>query len=350
MKKPHIAALLALLFVLTSLSGCITIVRPAGPTVEAATPGVSPPPSAVSPTPGGVSPSQPTVTPTAPSGVKEAEGVRWNAGALCAVGFIGYGDPWWGIAPDFLPLFMVHRDLWEKHDYGTNTIQHLGEENFYILPRYADATVIIEAITTDGQVIEQVYSGGSDSVIIACNESDLYRNTLITVTGGGGSVSFSPSVSLMDGSVELPGGGGVQDITVPHNSYDEAGPALGVWDRYGVHPDMGDAMWSLEFAENGSMRYFYGWPYSEIVEDFRGTYYVVNNGNGAGKVPDGSVIFSLYLSGGIALEGETYPFYGVYELAPGDRNTLNVTHVSGDKLIYSDPDGASYLFDAGGVG
>jgi len=110
---------------------------------------------------------------------------------------------------------------------------------------------------------------------------------------------------------------------------------IGTWSAPSVYtPDGNEFALGLEFYRDGSMRYWYGWPYSDIIEDFEGFCWMVY-----GYQPDDpgmlGVTFSMTLAGGLALEdSEPYSFYGEYGIAVGEEDTVTVHHIYGDPLFY----------------
>lgn len=79
-----------------------------------------------------------------------------------------------------------------------------GEELFCIVSHYVDSSITVERaeLSDDGELEAKETLVTSDKpIIIQCNESDLYSNVIITIKHKEDSVTFSPFISLMDGSV-----------------------------------------------------------------------------------------------------------------------------------------------------
>lgn len=79
-----------------------------------------------------------------------------------------------------------------------------GQEMFCILPHYLGSTITVNRaeISDDGKLVEKEKLVTSDKpIFIQCNESDLHSNVIITIKHNDDSTSFSPYISLMDGSV-----------------------------------------------------------------------------------------------------------------------------------------------------
>ena len=113
---------------------------------------------------------------------------------------------------------------------------------------------------------------------------------------------------------------------------------VGSWIAHGVYnADGQEFTLGLEFFRGHSMRYWCGYPFSDIVESFEGNCWV--NYDYAMKNPESkSVIFSLTLTGGIALENmQAYDFYGKYDVASAG-DTLTVHFIDGSPLFYGMPD------------
>lgn len=81
-----------------------------------------------------------------------------------------------------------------------------GEETYLIVPRYEGETITItemkmDETTAEITATENVNTVTDTAVTVRCNPSDLYSNVQITLDYNGDMVTFSPFISLMDGSV-----------------------------------------------------------------------------------------------------------------------------------------------------
>ena len=139
--------------------------------------------------------------------------VEWEEGDLCALIFIGYNkdfsalaetDPFKGLGEKFPSLRKMTKF----------TVETEGDEVYYIIPRYKDATITVNEFRFDFDNMKEItgkelYRGGAEPVLIRCNISDIHPNTSVTVTGDGRKITFSPTSGAGDdiqhiGS--LPGG------------------------------------------------------------------------------------------------------------------------------------------------
>lgn len=81
-----------------------------------------------------------------------------------------------------------------------------GWDIYCIVPATDDTKITVNGVEldTDAQISTtgELYSATGDAILLYCNVSDILSNTLVTVTSGSESLSFSPHISLRDGSVE----------------------------------------------------------------------------------------------------------------------------------------------------
>lgn len=79
-----------------------------------------------------------------------------------------------------------------------------GTEYYLIVPRYVGDTVTVAQLALDEQSGEIVKAGGDSqyegAFILCCNPSDIFPNAAVTLRHGEETVTFSPYISLMDGS------------------------------------------------------------------------------------------------------------------------------------------------------
>lgn len=81
-----------------------------------------------------------------------------------------------------------------------------GDETYLLIPKYENSVVTIHSVDSDGNRINKDFSEVAKAVVITCNLSDIIPNIEVTVeytneNGEKGSISFNPSISLMDGSI-----------------------------------------------------------------------------------------------------------------------------------------------------
>ena len=100
--------------------------------------------------------------------------------------------------------FVINKKLLEDRQYELLLYDCSGQEFYCIIPRYIDSTIIVKKVelSDEGELEEKELIVTSDKpILIQCNESDLYPNTNITINHKEESTSFSPFISLKDGSV-----------------------------------------------------------------------------------------------------------------------------------------------------
>lgn len=83
-----------------------------------------------------------------------------------------------------------------------------GDETYLLIPRYENSVITIYSVDSDGNRINEDadFSETAKAVVFTCNLSDIIPNVEVTVeytdeNGEKGSISFNPSISLMDGSI-----------------------------------------------------------------------------------------------------------------------------------------------------
>ena len=126
-----------------------------------------------------------------------SDGVEWRSSDICAMVFVGYGADFAAVSQT--ESFKMYGEripsLKKTAKFAAMTE---GDEVFYIIPRYSDATVTLSEyridIENDGKEIigKKLYDGEATPILFRCNMSDLHPNTTITVTGNGKSVTFNP--------------------------------------------------------------------------------------------------------------------------------------------------------------
>ena len=288
--------------------------------------------------------SEPTAPVKNPAETKKPAEIPWTEDDLCGMLFVDYVArdtfdayklssrlPSWGDTPDA---------LW--YDMG-------GTELFLIVPRYPESTLTVNEYKDgeDNPVGAEIYSGPAHPVFVLCNISDIRPDCLITVEYEEKSVSFYPFLSLKDGQVILPNGGGVLNLAPAEEKPADAQTGevlLGKWSL--VSEDYSpDGFWihTLEFFEEGKMTLLHGPPFAEAIEIFEGTYSIT---------PGGSFTFSLDLIysamfDGVVSKEDSYSLEGTYGYSFKGENFLQLTHSKGHLFIYDEnpPDLVTYRFE-----
>ena len=126
----------------------------------------------------------------------QEEEVKWETNDLCAVVFLGYGNDFSSFSQteNFEANCKRFPSLEKITEFAVETE---GDEVFYIIPRYADATIAVHQYNFDIEkeretIGKKFYQGGFEPILLRCNLSDLHPNTLVTVTGNGENVEFNP--------------------------------------------------------------------------------------------------------------------------------------------------------------
>lgn len=83
-----------------------------------------------------------------------------------------------------------------------------GDETYLLIPKYENSVITICSVDIDGNKINEYadFSETAKAVVFTCNLSDIIANVEVTVdytdeNGEKGSISFNPSISLMDGAI-----------------------------------------------------------------------------------------------------------------------------------------------------
>ena len=123
---------------------------------------------------------------------------------LYGITFLGYESTEGEITP---PYAYIDQEAFQKME----AVMYEGDEYYLIVPKNEDVKVEIftyDAMDPIGGIGDYLYQSETGvPIIIRCNVSDLYPNTVIRFEQGDKSVSYSPYINLMDGSVEIEEGG-----------------------------------------------------------------------------------------------------------------------------------------------
>lgn len=123
---------------------------------------------------------------------------------VAAIKYIGYS-----IDEDDLKdtLADVATDFVKYYD-DIKYCRFIGDETYLLIPKYENSVVTIYSVDSDGNRINENadFSETAKAVVFTCNISDIIPNVEVTIeytdeNGENGSISFNPSISLMDGSI-----------------------------------------------------------------------------------------------------------------------------------------------------
>lgn len=219
-----------------------------------------------------------------------------------------------------------------------------GMEIYCVVPVDPQASISVYEYSVDesnnfeGALGELLYENSAGSpVLLRGNVSDIVPNLCVVIEDSAGNrLEYSPCLSGYDGSLSYPAvteGPGVYDFTPKPAGF------VGSWQQEVYSEEAGATMTChLQFNADGSMNYWYGFPFQEIIEYFEGTYHTLSAEEEAAgsQYSAGDTIISMELTGGTALEDvESYEFWGVYSIVEHGGDTLDVTCLEGNSLLYN---------------
>lgn len=121
---------------------------------------------------------------------------------LFALGFVGaYADMSEKVMIENAAEFA---DSYLEEEYSLVFME--GGELYVIIPKYEGTTITVRSVDTKGaeNVVGKVADTTNNTLFVMCNPSDLRSNVEITVTYRDMESIFSPSISLKDGTLNLP--------------------------------------------------------------------------------------------------------------------------------------------------
>ena len=265
-------------------------------------------------------------------------------GSICGVGFLGLVLES-GQADELLEAAGCLEDYPFLKD--ATVVAHEGYQAFYLIPRDAQATVLVQEYICNesngyqGEVGETLYEGeNGQPVILFCNYNDVLPNLLVTLEGADGeSFSYSPVLELCGGTVFIPAGAAMPDLSdyeaIPQPEPPPAPAAVDFTGEWRAYDDFEGSRVVLDviFSKDGSAEYLCGYADSEYLSDYQGTWYTITEN---GTYPAGSIVLDMK----DAFSGA--PFFGVFTVT-ADSGTITLTHVSGDTLVYG-TDGQGITF------
>lgn len=239
---------------------------------------------------------------------------------LCAIAYLGKVED-----PANLSALLQSSDYAAEYPFLTSipqdrTVAYEGTEAYCLVPRDPSAEVTVQEFISNaanqyqGELGKTLYHSDQGSpVILIGNVSDVIPNLQVTLTGSDGeTLVYNPSLSMCDGTVDLPVSPKVYDFSCyqPQETSSTSTGFLGAWQAEGG---------KLTFSEDGTMSFA-----PAAAGEMAGTFYVITNSS---QYPAGSVLFEM------TRDGDT-DFWGIFTLTRSG-STLTVTHVSGDQLLDS---------------
>lgn len=259
-----------------------------------------------------------------------------TTGNLMGVAFLGGLSEGGQAAYDELVLnyldaypFLAGLD-WEKAAVAS------GMEVYCVVPRDVGSRVTVTEWIMDesngfrGEAGQVLYEGESgEPVILMGNYSDILPNLKVTVTTPDGeTLSYSPCLSLCDGTLDRAATEGIYDFSVYYDLPPAGIPDYsGDWAAFDVADGDGQLYTCCLFmTQNGAVEFFYYQEPGVILERFTGT---------ARDNDDDTVVLDLYATGGVNLENGSpeHSAIGTYRMEMPDQDTLYLTNLDGDPLL-----------------
>lgn len=257
-----------------------------------------------------------------------------DSGSQCAAAFLGV-LPEGGSVDDLLTQSGCLEDYPFLADCPVVT--HAGAQVFFLIPQDREVSVLVQDYICDesnhyqGEVGETLYEGeNGQPVILVCNINDVMPNLMVTLEGTDGAVfAYSPALELCGGTLFIPAGAAIRDVSNYEtvSRQETPAPSVDFTGRWSAYEDFDGARVSLEltFREDGTMEYLCGYANSELLSDYEGIWYVITEG---GQYPAGSIVLDMTdtMEGGGS-------FFGVFTVT-AESGTITLTQVSGDSLLY----------------
>jgi len=275
-----------------------------------------------------------------------------DSGALMGVAYLGYAE---------LPFFEDVTVYLEANGFGDKypflyeipeerIVRQEGCEIYAVVPASADVKLTVwEYGMDDGASFpepgeELLQSGDGQPILLMGNISDIVPNLLVRAEEKDGlSADYAPCLSLED--FFLNPGEGVYDFTPTEmlGQYGPQGPVVTASALYGTwharQYDESDELWAmtLTLERDGRAVYYYGYPYSDILERFEGTWSMEENQQ---------LVLDLYGGpqswDGSETSGEQYQMSSRFHY-DFHGSALVLMHEDGNPLLY-DTEGYLYEF------
>ena len=271
------------------------------------------------------------------SDLNEFPVIPWQEGEMGAIAYMGYNTSI--LADNIMWEYNRYHEMYEYFNGGDIIIAETeGSEVYLIIPRWDDTKVTVHAYDNiNDKVGELIYENSAIPFLLQCNMSDLHPNTLVTFHSAMGEFSFSPLISLVDGSIGLPEGGQICDVTLEAVALDSNldSRLLGRWSMFRPvgEGQMREYVW--DFSRSGIAEYFM-YLDGEITDRYFGTYYI---SDGADGYPSGALVFDTTLERLEADGGELSTqvgdrFSGVYTIAYDSADQITLSYVDGSAVMY----------------
>ena len=271
------------------------------------------------------------------SNAGETQGIFWRGNQLIAVKSLGYNLNLQDAAqkPDF-------KDFATRFPAAKDPIlvEMEGDEIYCIIPRYKACSVAIyvyDAIT-DERIGTPVYEGSNRPILLKCNISELFPNSMIVVEYKDQVIEYSPRIDLAFGDLFIPNPDKVADMGNWPVNKDGKVNFLGEWVYDGYEFSEYGIDYYVHFYDDGTMDCYIRWlenDADEVSAIYKGYFYPVEALN--------DVTFIMELVGGDTFAGATDAekrFEGSYRIRPSaaDDEHITMEYLYGDELIF----GAGY--------
>ncbi len=260
-----------------------------------------------------------------------------TTGSLMGVAYLGVLSE--GGQEAYDALVMNYLDTWPflaSLDWEDAAVVD-GMEVYCVVPRDVGSQVVVTEWVIDetngyqgeaGKILYESQSG--DPVILMGNVSDILPNLRVTVsTPDGQSLSYSPCLSLRDGTLDRAAEEGIFDFSLSYDLSPSGIPDYpGDWTAFQVADGTGQRYTCcLSLQRDGTVDYFYYQEPGVILIRYTGI--ARNNLDENTVTLDLSATEGAYLSRG---EGE-HSVIGTYQMDMPDEDSLRITNLSGDPLL-----------------
>ncbi|MGI6718531.1 MAG: hypothetical protein ACOX4D_05245 [Bacteroidales bacterium] len=150
--------------------------------------------------------------------------VNWDEPDMVAIAFLGYHQD--TSNERFVQTYKYYQDTY-KLPKDIDFVELEGDEYYLVIPRDRNTKIEVREYSFDifcegldedsGDLLKEFDDG--EPFIIKCNVSDAISNVIFIIENNEGEkVTYSPTISLRDGSLVVLGTGEVKDITRYHQS------------------------------------------------------------------------------------------------------------------------------------
>ncbi len=143
----------------------------------------------------------PVVPEVLPEPEAQLEEFVWAGDTLFYLAFLGYGT-----ADDYVAQGEAVTEAYFSYPYQHKVYDFSGDEVYLFLPRFVDSEIYVyESVFAEDDLVKgdlREIICWEDYFLLQCNVSDIYSNVILEMEYQGEMISFSPSISLKDGSLQ----------------------------------------------------------------------------------------------------------------------------------------------------